>query len=301
MFEQRTLKANPHALEEARFYIESVQKAALDLGYMFTADWDAIPVHVFPSKHQNTALNNFTQKDSHKSKRARENVLTKKKKIKYRPPSPSGEKIYSDYIPKTIIGTSTTLEKQYFRSADDPDPATIRPEYILKQSFQLIKRKAREGAEWAYVSNQLKSIRQDMVIQGIKNEFSVEVYETHARFCLDHQDFQEYHRCQGKLIELYHDGIEGSLIEFLAYRILYTIYTENTIEMNGILEEINEQVWSHFEITHAMSVREAVALKNWHQFFKLYETCPNKGKHIMAHMLKSIRLSSIKMIYHSYV
>jgi len=109
------------------------------------------------------------------------------------------------YTGGTISGTSTALEKPYLRLTavrvisminillkyslpfcfQPPDPSTVRPEPILKKALEHVKRKVMEGAPWDYACEQRKSIRQDLTVQRIKNEFTVEVYETHARLCLE--------------------------------------------------------------------------------------------------------------------
>ena len=38
----------------------------------------------------------------------------------------------------------------------------------------------------------MRSIRQDLTVQSIKNEFMVEVYETNARIALEFQDIGQY-------------------------------------------------------------------------------------------------------------
>lgn len=45
--------------------------------------------------------------------------------------------------------------------------------------------KYRTSKEWSYISDQLKSIRQDLMVQSIRNDFTVLVYEENARLALE--------------------------------------------------------------------------------------------------------------------
>jgi len=38
----------------------------------------------------------------------------------------------------------------------------------------------------------------------------VKVYENNARICLECHDINQFNQCQGKLYELYMDGIKGN-------------------------------------------------------------------------------------------
>lgn len=96
--------------------------------------------------------------------------------------TPTGE---VDWDSLRITGTGTFLEKSYLRLTSIPDPSSVRSEAVLKKSVEFVKQKWKQGAPWNYVTDQFKSIRQDLTVQGIYNEFTVQVYETHARLCLE--------------------------------------------------------------------------------------------------------------------
>lgn len=55
-------------------------------------------------------------------------------------------------------------------------------------------------------------------------EFTVVVYETHARAALESNDVNEYNQCQTQLKQLYSLGIRGCEMEFTALRLLYYVY-----------------------------------------------------------------------------
>lgn len=70
-------------------------------------------------------------------------------------------------------------------------------------------------------------------IQRLQNEFVVELYQTHARIALEHGDVNEFHQCQTQLFPLHARGLGStpSHREFLAYRLLYYVYTRNATEV----------------------------------------------------------------------
>ena len=83
----------------------------------------------------------------------------------------------------TIIqGTCTNLEKKYLRLTTAADPSLVRPERVLKESVEMIKRKWKgREVDYLYVCEQFKSIRQDLTVQHIKNAFTVKVREGEGR------------------------------------------------------------------------------------------------------------------------
>ncbi len=85
------------------------------------------------------------------------------------------------------------MEKNYFRLTSAPDPAEVRPEPVLKQALKLLKSKwENKTADYLYLDNQFRSLRQDMTVQRIQNDFCVKVYETHARIALNQADLDQF-------------------------------------------------------------------------------------------------------------
>ncbi|KAJ3187452.1 hypothetical protein HDU85_006740 [Gaertneriomyces sp. JEL0708] len=115
-----------------------------------------------------------------------------------------------DWDEHTIIGTSQQLEKRYLRLTSAPDPSTVRPLMILERALEFVCDRWKQERNYAYVCDQLKSIRQDLTVQRIKNAFSVTVYERHGRIALEMNDLGEFNQCQSQLMMLYELGLGTS-------------------------------------------------------------------------------------------
>lgn len=192
-----------------------------------------------------------------------------------------------------ITGTCQDLEKRYFRLTSAPKPETVRPVPVLKETLELLKRKWKAENKYGYICDQFKSMRQDLTVQHVKSEFTVSVYEIHARIALQEGDLGEYNQCQTQLHALYKRKLGGRPNEFLAYRILYFIYTGNRIDMNDLLANLSAVDRQDAAVKHALQIRSALALGNYHRFFKLYLTSPNMGAYLLDMFIVRERLTAL--------
>jgi hypothetical protein len=192
-----------------------------------------------------------------------------------------------------VVGTCQVLEKQYFRLTSAPVPSQVRPESILRQTLDLLKKKWKKENNYSYICDQFKSMRQDLTVQRIKNEFTVTVYEIHARIALEKADLGEYNQCQTQLRALYAQKLGGNPVEFKAYRILYFIHTSNRTALNDVLADLTTAEKSEKAIKHALDVRSALALGNYHKFFRLYLDTPNMGAYLMDMFVVRERLAAM--------
>lgn len=144
----------------------------------------------------------------------------------------------------------------------------------------------------------------------MKNAFTVKVYESHARIALQSGDINEFNQCQTQLHELYEEAIPGEAIEFLAYRILYCIYVglqakkadsnTGTLGMYNVLCLLSPQLRQDKVVAHALHVREAVALNDYHQFFNLHSEAPNMSGYLMNAMVTTVRLRALRIMCKAY-
>lgn len=199
-----------------------------------------------------------------------------------------------------IIGRCQNLEKNYFRLTAPPNPDTVRPLHVLEKTLDLLKRKWKFDNNYAYICDQFKSLRQDLTVQHIKNEFTVNVYEHHARIALEKGDLGEYNQCQTQLRALYAQNLGGHPTEFKAYRILYFIYTRNWTAMNDALADVTAADKRDRAVKHALEVRSALALGNYHRFFQLFLDTPNMGAYLMDMFVDRERLSALAAICKAY-
>ncbi|KAI1502405.1 SAC3/GANP domain protein [Biscogniauxia marginata] len=230
-----------------------------------------------------TTLSAKSKFQKHAEKRQRRNDGYRSS---YRSPSPQPTS-------GPIVGCNQDLEKNYLRLTAPPRPEAVRPEPVLHRTLDLLKKKWRKDGNYVYICDQFKSLRQDLTVQHIRNEFTVSVYEIHARIALEKGDLGEYNQCQTQLRALYKAGIKGNSTEFKAYRILYFIHTANRTALNDAIADLTTAEKEERAVQHALNVRSALALENYHKFFQYYLDVPNMGAYLMDMFVKRERLAAL--------
>ncbi|KAJ6247121.1 leukocyte receptor cluster member 8 [Anaeramoeba flamelloides] len=251
--------------------------------------------------------NNMNMKNKKKKNKKKKNNLPNKKlqdraKRFEKDTSLTNKKLFlRNSKTEAVIGTSTSLEKQYLRITSEVNSSDVRPYEILKKSFQMIMDKWNNEHDYNYCCEQLKSIRQDLTVQVIRDEFTVQVYQTHSRLALENGDLGEFNQCQTQLVELFEQGIRPNIHEFIAYRILYYIVVNNSRGVIKVLKGLSSYDLQEFTIRHAIDVYLSITSGNYFNFFRLYKNVPNKGNYLMKHLIEKQRIIAIQNMLKVYL
>ena len=177
---------------------------------------------------------------------------------------------------------------------------------MLVKSLRHIKARLGDGkVTYHWACEQLKSVRQDIVVQHIHNAFALETYETHARVALEHGDMKEYNQCQTQ-VEILHRpphslGTERTTAEFAAYRVLYQIYTrhkygQSTKELSAVLAALRPAVLRAPAVIHARKVLRSIELFDYASFFRLYKSVPNMGVYLLDLFRDFVRHAALQRL-----
>nr|GEX98457.1 SAC3 family protein A isoform X1 [Tanacetum cinerariifolium] len=203
-----------------------------------------------------------------------------------------------DWDSLTVKGTCQEIEKRYLRLTSAPDPATVRPEEVLEKALLMVQKSQKN---YLYKCDQLKSIRQDLTVQRIRNELTAKVYETHARLAIEVGDLSEYNQCQSQLQTLYAEGINGCHMEFSAYNLLCVIlHSNNNRDLLSAMSRLSVETRKDAAVKHALAVRAAVSSGNYVLFFRLYKNAPNLNTCLMDLYVEKMRYAAVKCMTRSY-
>ncbi|KAL8162210.1 hypothetical protein V2J09_013699, partial [Rumex salicifolius] len=203
-----------------------------------------------------------------------------------------------DWDALTVRGTCQEIEKRYLRLTSAPDPATVRPEEVLEKALLMVLNSQKS---YLYKCDQLKSIRQDLTVQRIRNQLTAKVYETHARLALEYGDLPEFNQCQSQLKFLYGEGIAGCYMEFSAYSLLSVIlHSNNKRELLSSMARLSAEARRDEAVKHALAVRQAVNSGNYVLFFRLYKSAPNLNTFLMDLYVEKMRFQAVQCMSRAY-
>ncbi|WAQ96773.1 LENG8-like protein [Mya arenaria] len=184
---------------------------------------------------------------------------------------------FGDQLESSKPRTKITIASSLNPINDHPEPSKIRPVEVLRRSIEMVKKDWAEKMDYHYACEQMKTIRQDLT-----------------------GDHEEYNQCQTQLKNLYSQGLSGNRLEFTAYRILYYIYTSNLGDINSALTDLSQADRKDECIKHALDVRSAWALNNYHRFFQLYLNAPKMAGYLMDKFVGRIRKAALKSAVKAY-
>lgn len=186
-------------------------------------------------------------------------------------------------LARPVVGRSQALEKRYYRLTSEPDPELVRPQHILQRAVKFLLAKL-ETKPYSYIKDQFKSIRQDLTVQHLKNDFCMYVYETNARIAIENNDLGEMNQCLTQL-EYFFDTIvkrnsnlNRTELEFNCYRILYMLMVQNHSEIFKIKYKLLKRKYSQpdevqkYEFVRlAFDLHKSMINGNYKDFFQQVE------------------------------
>jgi hypothetical protein len=73
-------------------------------------------------------------------------------------------------------------------------------------------------------------------------------------------------------------------------------YELTTADINGLIAGITPTERLDESVKHALQVREALAISNYHRFFKLFAAAPKMGAYLMDHFLSRERVAALAIM-----
>lgn len=199
-----------------------------------------------------------------------------------------------------IQGTNQSIEKDYYRLTSAPQPAAVRPPHILAQSLSRVKQRWKTSREYGWCCSQLKSIRQDLTVQHVRDTFACECYETHGRIALEHGDLNEFTALMTPLTLLHSEGHTPlhTRAEFTAYRILLSCHHKrhNDLSLLALIDTLPAELTSHPYIQHALAVRQSLLLRSYLEFFRLYQNAPVMSSYLMDGLAGEMRMRALRVV-----
>ncbi|KAL7720396.1 Leukocyte receptor cluster member [Entamoeba marina] len=142
----------------------------------------------------------------------------------------------------------------------------VRPKHVLKKSLKFVLSKFHKENDYDYVCDQLKAIRQDLTLQHINDDFTIQVYTIHSEISIQNEDISEFMQCASTLRKLFKlqrlPPTNDKLLMYTAYTILFNIDSKNvtsTASYSQIIE-IPHEALTHPDILFVLQVKKNITL-----------------------------------------
>ncbi|EAY02891.1 SAC3/GANP family protein [Trichomonas vaginalis G3] len=194
-----------------------------------------------------------------------------------------------------IVGTSTALEKPYLRLTGEPDPENIRPHNILEKSLDFCLDKFRRTGDYQYIRDQMRSIRQDLTVQHIEDDFAVLVYETSLKLAIENFDWDNFNQCLTPLEQLYNEGLgkTENIAEIDGYKIIYLVRFQDSFDLYTFIPRLNLEILKSDSATFALKIWRAISGGDYVTYFRLYKTATPMMKNVLTTSLPSVRYEAL--------
>ncbi|KAI6220586.1 PCI domain-containing protein [Aphelenchoides fujianensis] len=202
---------------------------------------------------------------------------------------------------RRIVGTCLQVEKPYFRLTAAADPSQVRPLHVLEKSLKAVRKRYEEKGDYTYANDQLKSIRQDILTQDIRNDFAIEVYEEHVLLAIKHKDREEFNQSQQQLKNLYENEKKSrNRLKFTAYRLLYYVYVEGESDATELLRKFKDEVSASEELALARKVYLAYTTRDYTTILRLYSEASGVFREVMDFFIERERNRYFQCILSAY-
>ena len=194
------------------------------------------------------------------------------------------------------------LEKNYERLdiSSNINKNNYRDLNTLKMSFNFIKEKYNKNKDYSYIINQLKSIRQELLLQNIKNEFSINVYEESVKLAIENNDIPNLSISISYLInDLYTFFLNNNFIQFFR---LYLIYTSiYDIKEISIILTTKHYKKNKNELKDIIKIIKFINQKSYINAIKEISLLKNEiEKKLFINIFPKIKLLSIIIMCYGY-
>ena len=211
---------------------------------------------------------------------------------------------------RKVVGHSQALEKSYLRLTSAPALGDVRPPAVLRESLRLVQEKLDlplwkdADARYAYATDQLKSIRQDLVVQdALGGHLAIAVYETHGRAALEAGDLAEFGTCCAQLRRLHAAaGPAGApnADEFCAYGLLHAWLRGGAGAALHELRAVPPAGLDGPAVRHARAVLAALHASDFRRFFALRARAPPLADPVLDPLARRVRRAATRVMVQAF-